>query len=183
VLKRKFVFALLFFGFIAVVKIVTEGIDSGDGPGSTRPAATEAWEERNTIMTRDDDDTMNAAMDHARETLPRFRELMAEHPAGTLAVNLKKRFEDGEQVEHIWLTDVSVTEDGFAGMVNNQPMLVHNTAMGERVNVAPDEVSDWMVVTDDSTFYGAYTVRVLIDGMSPRQLMEQGLPPNTHFAE
>ena len=72
---------------------------------------------------------------------------------------------DGEQVEHIWLSNPSFDGTRFSGRVDNEPVDVKNVKMGQTVTAAKDEVSDWFYV-ENGKLIGGYTIRVLYSRMS-----------------
>jgi uncharacterized protein YegJ (DUF2314 family) len=72
-----------------------------------------------------------------------------------------------------------VSFDGttFHGTVNNEPEKVKTVRLGQKVTVAPSEISDWMYV-ENRKLVGGYTLRALRDAMSPaeRADLDKGLP-------
>jgi len=64
---------------------------------------------------------MHLAVKEARKTVGKFIAAL-EHPApGQEDFEVKKRFIQGHQVEHIWLSDVRFVGDLFQGRIDNQP--------------------------------------------------------------
>ena len=63
-----------------------------------------------------------------------------------------------------------VTWDGgkFTGVINNEPVDTQEVRLGDRVEVTPTELSDWMYV-DGNRIVGGYTVRVLHYQQSPEE--------------
>jgi uncharacterized protein YegJ (DUF2314 family) len=123
--------------------------------------------EPDVIEVEADDPEMVEAMEAARRSLSEFRaELSKNDPAAYLG--LKARFEDGELVEHIWLTNVRESEAGFVGEINNEPLNLTNLRLGQSVSVPTAEVSDWFVIRD-GVLRGGFTIRVLRNRMSPEE--------------
>jgi uncharacterized protein YegJ (DUF2314 family) len=58
----------------------------------------------------------------------------------------------------MWLTPVSFDGTTFHGTVNNEPEKVKTVRMGQKVTVAPSEISDWMYV-ENRKLVGGYTLR------------------------
>lgn len=119
------------------------------------------------IEVEGEDEQMNEAMNAARASLSEFRADLANNDPRE-SLGLKARFEDGDFVEHIWLTNVRAVGDGFVGEVNNEPLNVTNVRLGQRVSVSTEEISDWFVIRD-GVLRGGYTIRVLRDRMSPEE--------------
>jgi uncharacterized protein YegJ (DUF2314 family) len=63
-----------------------------------------------------------------------------------------------------------VTYDGtnFQGTIDNEPEMVKNVKNGQRVTVAPAEISDWMYV-ENRKLVGGETVRALRASLSPAE--------------
>ncbi|RYG62630.1 DUF2314 domain-containing protein [bacterium] len=115
-----------------------------------------------------DDDAMEIAMSSARETIETFIEALQSPGPNHNGFAVKKPFQDGDDVEHIWLVDVSYDGATFSGEVGNDPVTVTNVQSGERAQVTADELSDWMY-RDGAKLVGGYTVRVLYDKYSPKE--------------
>jgi uncharacterized protein YegJ (DUF2314 family) len=95
-----------------------------------------------------------------------------KHPAsGQQDFEVKKPFVQGNQVEHIWLSDVRFVGDRFQGQVDNQPRKIQGVKVGQLVSVNPNEISDWLYV-DNGKLVGGYTVRVHYNELSPEQKQE-----------
>ena len=111
-------------------------------------------------MIDDDDREMIDAMAKARATLGEFERRLAEPPAAQTMIIIKGRFEDGDEVEHMWIDQISVTAEGYRGVLGNEPMKLTNVKAGDTVLVARHDVSDWVAV-DDGRLVGGYTMRVI----------------------
>jgi uncharacterized protein YegJ (DUF2314 family) len=114
----------------------------------------------------DDDKQMDRAVDHAQKSLGFFIAALRAKKGGDTAFEIKKAFVDGDKVEHIWIRGVSFDGKNFHGKIDNRPVDVNNVHHGQRVTVAPMEVSDWMFVKDGKLI-GGYTTRVLYARLSP----------------
>ena len=108
----------------------------------------------------DEDAAMNAAMVRARTTLDEFEERLAR-PSGkqTMAI-IKARFSEGEFTEFMWVDQLTVTDDGYRGVLGNEPVNLIGIHQGQTVDVPREDVADWVVV-DDGRLVGGYTHRVL----------------------
>ena len=111
---------------------------------------------------------MHRAVTEARKTVGRFIAAL-KHPApGQQDFEVKKPFIQGDQVEHIWLSDVQFVGNRFQGRVDNQPRKIRGLKLGQLVSVNPNEISDWMYV-DKGKLIGGYTVRVRYNELSSAQ--------------
>ncbi len=147
----------------------------GDGSGAVRREG-----EPDLFRVADTDADMNAAIAKARDTLDVFlAELQSPQPGALYSI--KARFDDGEDTEHIWLVNLALSDSVLVGEVDNEPERIRTVSLGQRVVVAREKVSDWMIVSN-GRYQGGYTVRVLRDRLSPaeqRRLDEvMGAKPN-----
>lgn len=140
----------------------------------SRPAFDVAYKEAKAAIDSDDnvvavltgDEKIEKAVAKARETLPRFFELMEARTPGNYLIKYKME-EDG-QIEHIWVQLTGSDGDAFVGLLSNEPVLIKSRKMGEEVTVPQDRISDWMVKTDRE-IYGGYTMRALLDELPEDQ--------------
>ncbi len=120
------------------------------------------------VRVSDEDAEMNKAVQMARSTAEKFIASLKAPSAKQTGFSVKKPFREGGKVEHIWLSDVSVDNSNFKGLVGNDPIDVKNIKLGDPATVAKDEISDWMYI-EDGKLVGGYTIRVLYSRMSPEE--------------
>jgi uncharacterized protein YegJ (DUF2314 family) len=120
------------------------------------------------IQVSEHDPKMNAAIEKARASVDTFIAALKAPKPGQTGFNVKKKFEDGRQVEHIWLDQVTYDGTNFEGIIANDPEMAKNVKVGQKATVAPAEVSDWMYI-DHGKLVGGETVRVLLEGLSPAE--------------
>lgn len=130
----------------------------------------------NVTPVPDGDAAMNAAIETARRTLPRFIEMSREKVPSRYS--LKMPLETDGNVEHIWMVVTGFDGTTFTGKLSNTPALTDRLSAGSDVSVAANRISDWMVVREDG-IYGAYTTRLLLDRLPPEQAeaLRQRLKP------
>ena len=107
---------------------------------------------------------MTLAVDRARASATVFVERLMNPEPTDEGFSVKKMISDGEQVEFLWLTDVSYSGGQFTGIVNEDPQVVRNVAFGQKMSVAETEIIDWMYL-DNGTLIGNFTLRVLLKRM------------------
>jgi|HubBroStandDraft_6_1064221.scaffolds.fasta_scaffold239430_2 uncharacterized protein YegJ (DUF2314 family) len=120
------------------------------------------------IHVSPDDPRMNAAIEKARASVGTFIAALQSPKPGQVGFNVKAQFEDGGKVEHIWLDHVTYDGTNFQGTIDNEPEMVKNVKNGQRVTVAPAEISDWMYI-ENRKLVGGETVRALRDRLSPAE--------------
>jgi uncharacterized protein YegJ (DUF2314 family) len=108
---------------------------------------------------------MHRAVIEARKTVGKFITAL-KHPApGQQDFEVKKPFIQGNQVEHIWLSDVRFVGKRFQGQVDNQPRNIRGLKLGQLVSVNPNEISDWLYI-ENGKLVGGY------NELSPEQKQE-----------
>ena len=117
------------------------------------------------------DQAMRNAVHMARKTVGTFITALQNPAANQRDFEVKKRFIQGTEVEHIWLSDVTFSGNRFHGRVDNHPVKITGVKMGDRVSVNPNEISDWAYV-DNGNLVGGYTIRVLFKELSPERRKE-----------
>ena len=110
------------------------------------------------------DAEMNAAIAHARDTLPTFwASCDAPKPTET-GHALKVRFDVGAEVEHIWLIDVKKLSDGnYSGRFANEPSDLLGKHIGDQAKFKQSDISDWMFMRNKVV--GGETIKALLKSM------------------
>lgn len=114
---------------------------------------------------------MHRAVHEARRTVKKFIVALKHPTAGQTDFEVKKPFIQGNEVEHIWLSNVEFVGNRFQGRVDNQPRKIRGLKLGQLVSVNPNEITDWLYV-DNGKLIGGYTVRAHYDELSPEQKQE-----------
>jgi len=119
----------------------------------------------------DDDKQMDRAVESAQKSLGFFMAALRAKKNGDTVFEIKKGFIDGDKVEHLWIREVTYDGKNFHGKIDNRPLEVSNVHLGQRVSVAPQDVTDWMFLKDGKLI-GGYTTRVLYARLSPEDKAE-----------
>jgi uncharacterized protein YegJ (DUF2314 family) len=131
-------------------------------------AATTTASAQGTIAVAGSDSAMNAAIGQAQATIGQFIARLEHPPTSQTDLGLKVRLTDGEQIEHVWLTDVRHQGNRFTGRINNDIEHLHKYHFGDSVAVMLGQVSDWLAV-DGGRLIGGYSIRLLRSRMSPAE--------------
>lgn len=118
------------------------------------------------VWFRESDPEMNRAIRTAQDTLPIFRKYLSHPSVDVASIQLKAALREGDEVEHVWLADVAVDGNGFTGMIANEVENLSGYKAGQRIQVGPDIVSDWMVVLNNG-IRGGYSIQVILDRERP----------------
>lgn len=114
------------------------------------------------------DAEMNAAIEHARTSLPEFWAKFAAPAANEADFSLKLGISDGDRTEHFWCGQIEGNAKAATCVIANEPVDVFTVAYGERVKVDPAEISDWLYYRDDK-IVGAETLRVMLPHLEKKE--------------
>jgi len=112
------------------------------------------------------DTVMQDAIAAARASTPSFIARMESPQAGDHNFGIKFPFRDGDEAEHMWVSDVRREGDEFVGIVEAEARLVGNVTQGAEVRVPVSEISDWGF-SNGTAIHGNYTTRVMLDTLPP----------------
>ena len=118
---------------------------------------------------------MKEAYLSARKTFKYFwREKYWENRRIIKGLNLamaKMRFEQGSEVEHMWIDNVDFNGDKIFGTLINAPGKISNVSVGDSVSKSIDELSDWLFVMKGKT-YGGFTIHAFRSTLDKKALDE-----------
>jgi uncharacterized protein YegJ (DUF2314 family) len=169
-MKRKFrttgLIALVFVPVIAgsLAKVQAANVVSQE--------LTQGGSEPGYFQVPHDHAAMHNAVIEARKTLKEFIKALKHPSLGQEDFEVKKAFTQGNQVEHIWISDVQIVGNHLLqGKVDNQPRNITGVKLGQVVTVNPKEISDWLYI-DKGNLVGGFTVRVHYNELSPKDKAE-----------
>jgi uncharacterized protein YegJ (DUF2314 family) len=117
------------------------------------------------VGVRAADAEMNAAIAHARDTLPTFWASFDAPKPTEMGHALKVRFDAGAEVEHIWVSDVEKLSDGnYSGRLANEPDDLPGKSIGDEVEFKQSDISDWMFMRNEKVV-GGETIKALLKSM------------------
>lgn len=120
---------------------------------------------------------MQGAIEKARETVDQFIGVFNAPQPSQSMISIKMKVSEGENSEHMWMAPESYTDGKFRGKLLNDPVDLKGVRLGDSMEVAKGEISDWMYV-ENGKLVGGYTMRVMRDTLSPqeRQDFERNAP-------
>lgn len=121
-----------------------------------------------TISVSADDPEMLAAMNKAQETLSVFINALNAPASRERQLLVKARFIEGDEVEHMWIADLSMQGNSFNGVLADEPVRIKKLKFKQPISVTRDQISDWMII-HDGVAKGSFTTRVLLNRMPPEQ--------------
>ena len=136
--------------------------------GCSIALAQEKRDENEVVFAGATDPVMVTAIKQARATLDEFLTIAANPPPNTSGFKLKVMVRDRGETEHFWVTPFRTLEDGFAGVLANEPKLVRIVKAGQIIRFTRADISDWGYVRDGRQV-GSYTVCALFKRMPKEQ--------------
>lgn len=105
-----------------------------------------------------------------RELYWEFRRVVKAHDLSVVKVYCEQTFKGSEEpvVEHLWINEVNFDGEIISGILLNSPNQLTNISEGDRVEVAVNQISDWMFVIHGIT-YGGFTIHLLRSQMSAHE--------------
>lgn len=129
------------------------------------------------VRIANENEAMNWAIAKANLTLWYFEASLQNQQPYQSYFSVKVKIVDGDNLEHIWLTDPHFDEEGnLFGTVGNEPVDVKTVKMNQKIGVDRAHISDWMIV-EHSRLIGGYTIRAIRDSLpeSEKQNFDQSV--------
>lgn len=94
-----------------------------------------------------EDIEMNKIIDEARKSLPLFLEILKDESIGKDSKSVKYPFDtvpgSKSSVEHIWLSEITIENGKYFGIVGNDPFDIKTMKLGDKVEFDINKVTDW----------------------------------------
>lgn len=94
----------------------------------------------------------------ARESLPRFRELVKEKCGDEVYALVKVLLAEPHYQSYMWLVVRLVEEDFFVAEIFELPGDYEHYKIGQRLKVADGDLQDWMI-NEHGTLFGGFSLR------------------------
>lgn len=110
----------------------------------------------------DDDLLVAQAKIEAQARLDRFVRLMQENPEDSYSV--KVALPTAKGAEHIWVDSIKVgsSEEDWTGLLANDPHDLKGMKLGSPVSFPQADIEDWMVMKEDGSYEGGFSVAALM---------------------
>jgi uncharacterized protein YegJ (DUF2314 family) len=129
---------------------------------------TERAGEPTIYSVTDEDAEMNAAIKTANQTLDKFDDALKSGNPEFSFFAIKTRFNTPDGGEHIWISDILRRDNKYFGVVDNLPESTTEVKVGDTIQIANDNISDWMYL-DNQKLRGGYTIRLLRNRMGDKE--------------
>ena len=110
------------------------------------------------------DPEMLGAIAQARSTLPAFWQAFERPELGDSDFALKVLVTDKRREEYFWVTGIARRDGRILGTIDNDPKIVGNVKLGDRIEISEGDISDWLYMRN-GRMVGNYTVRPLFKRM------------------
>ncbi|WP_231424270.1 YegJ family protein [Pedobacter sp. Leaf250] len=121
------------------------------------------------VYVSNEDERMNWAIEKANLTLWYFEDSLENPQPYQVYFSIKVKIIDGENGEHIWLTEPHFDDEGHLyGTVGNEPVDVTTVKLNQKIGIDRQLISDWMII-EDGKLIGGYTIRAIRDGIPDKE--------------
>ncbi|HPJ15757.1 MAG TPA: DUF2314 domain-containing protein [Spirochaetota bacterium] len=118
------------------------------------------------VSVQSDDQEMNQIIKNARDTTDQFLKAM-KNPAddeSNFIVKYPFKTDEGSEleIEHMWITDITIENNIYYGILNNEPVYIKDLKLGDKVKFDIKMISDWMYYKGDKII-GGKSVKYLLE--------------------
>ena len=107
---------------------------------------------------RSSDPDYQQTIEDARNSLGQFRALLPDDGSSRMDALVKLAIMDGENRAFMWLSNARTNGENFIAEFFEVPTSFTEYAVGDRLEIAPESLLDWMV-NDDGVLYGGFSIR------------------------
>lgn len=119
-----------------------------------------------------EDTEMNQIMENARSTIADFIKSLDDVSIDPYLRSVKFPFTTDpgsqNQVEHIWITDITKDGEKYFGIIANEPFYIKTMQMGDRIEFDINNISDWYFIKD-GYMTGGKSIKYFYDQMSEEE--------------
>lgn len=131
----------------------------------------------NTYSVESENVSMSFAIEKAKKKITQFDQaLKSNNPSySNFAIKKKYMTPDGGG-EHMWITEISIANGLYKGVVNNDAEKTNEIKFGDTVFIRRDEITDWMYL-ENNTLKGGFTILEIRNEMNKedRKKMDERL--------
>lgn len=144
------------------IKLTIAGTRPGSAEGLVAAIGTYFGAEPDEARSLDDyRDELDAAAVKARASLAKLRAHFAKGVPFAEQLAIKAPFRQGDKTEWMWVDVVGWKGEALDGTLDNEPGMVTNVKIGQRVKVELREVADYIHQRADGTKVGGFSLEVL----------------------
>lgn len=117
----------------------------------------------------DPDEELTKAVRQAQDTLYVLRQAFLAPKPSYVFMSVKVRFATDEGTEDMWTEPIDILNNTYTVRMVEGVNIELKAHPDRYVEVKPDEIIDWMILEDDGTVLGGYTLRLEYERMSPEE--------------
>lgn len=125
-----------------------------------------ADKDSNLFYVEGEDSDMNAAIAKAKSTLAKVTRRFLNGELENFTVKVK--VEDGESVEHFWISNTVYSEGFYSGTIEEEARVVSTIQKGQSYRATKEDVTDWMYLENEK-MVGNFTLRAMLPNMPKEQ--------------
>ncbi len=115
------------------------------------------------------DEEMTVAVRQAQDTLYILRQAMLAPKPSYKFLSVKVRFVSNGDIEDMWTEPIDFSDNKYTVRMVEGVTLELGAHPDRLVEVAPNDVLDWMILEKDGSVFGGYTLRIEYQRMTPEQ--------------
>jgi uncharacterized protein YegJ (DUF2314 family) len=115
----------------------------------------------------DPDAELTKAVRQAQDTLNILRRAFLAPDPSYVFMSVKVRFATDEGTEDMWVEPIDILDNVYTVRMVEGVTIELQAHPDRYVEVSPDEIIDWMILKDDGTVLGGYTLRLEYERLSP----------------
>jgi uncharacterized protein YegJ (DUF2314 family) len=123
----------------------------------------------NTSIPTFTDEELAIAVQQAQETLYIWRQEFLAPKESYSMMSLKVRFAADGEVEDMWTEPLYILDNTYTVRMVEGVTLDKGIHPGRMLDVKPEDIVDWMMLQEDGTLLGGYTLRLEYERMTPEQ--------------
>ncbi len=121
-----------------------------------------------TFGIKADDPEIRAAIQKAQDLFPRFDSAFLGGRVDKKETMIKVKYRDDDKVEYMWVGNLFKVDGQYWGVLLDSPRVVKGLKKRDTVVIQDKDIADWIYKVD-STHYGGYTQRVILNRLTPAQ--------------
>jgi uncharacterized protein YegJ (DUF2314 family) len=115
------------------------------------------------------DEELAEAVRQAQETLPIWRQEFLAPKKSYSMTSLKVRFANDENVEDMWTEPLYILDNTYTVRMVEGVTVEQGIHPERLLDVKAEDIIDWMLLEEDGTLTGGYTLRLEYRRMTPEQ--------------
>ena len=117
----------------------------------------------------DPDKELTKAVRQAQDTLYILRQAFLAPKPSYVFMSVKVRFATENGIEDMWTEPIDILNNTYTVRMVEGVTLELKAHPDRYVEVAPEEIIDWMILEDDGTVLGGYTLRLEYARLTPEE--------------